>query len=122
MPACTHLDEIRDVTPSSMEGCSDCMESGGWWVHLRLCLSCGRVGCCDSSPDQHASKHAAREGHPLASSFEPGEEWTWCYVDEVALMIERIPHPHHLPYDDTDPRHGPEAVARREARRGVQAP
>jgi uncharacterized UBP type Zn finger protein len=98
MAACTHLDQIKDVQPSSMEGCSDCLEIGATWVHLRLCLTCGRVGCCDSSPNQHASKHAAAHDHPLASSFEPGEDWTWCYVDEVAMEIEDIPHPHRLPY------------------------
>jgi uncharacterized UBP type Zn finger protein len=92
--ACGHLDQIRDVTPSDTRGCSDCMESGGRWVHLRMCLTCGRVGCCDSSPNRHASKHAAEHGHPLVSSFEPGEDWSWCFEDEVAVVIEDIPHPH----------------------------
>jgi uncharacterized UBP type Zn finger protein len=96
--ACSHLDRIREVTPSSMEGCSDCLEIGADWVHLRMCLTCGRVSCCDSSPNRHASKHAAEHDHPLANSFEPGENWTWCYVDDVALEIEGIDHPHHLPY------------------------
>ena len=98
MDACSHVDQIRDVTPSTLEGCSDCLETGGEWVHLRLCLTCGRVGCCDSSPNRHASKHAAAHGHPLVSSLEPGEEWSWCYVDEVGLEISGIPHPHRLPY------------------------
>jgi uncharacterized UBP type Zn finger protein len=97
MPACTHIDQIHDVTPSSMDGCSDCLATGDRWVHLRMCLTSGRVGCCDSSPNRHASRHAAAYEHPLASSFEPGEEWTWCYVDEVAIVIEGIPHPHHSP-------------------------
>jgi uncharacterized UBP type Zn finger protein len=71
-------------TPQSAEGCQDCLE-GGWddWVHLRLCLDCGRVGCCDSSPRQHASKHFASTGHPVMRSIEPGEEWRWCFVDET---------------------------------------
>jgi uncharacterized UBP type Zn finger protein len=71
---------------------------GGEWVHLRLCLTCGRVGCCDSSPNRHASKHAAAHDHPLVSSFEPGEDWSWCYVDELTLAIDDIPHPHRNPY------------------------
>ena len=98
MSPCTHLDQIHDVTPSSMEGCTDCLAAGGRWVHLRMCLSCGHVGCCDSSPARHASRHAAESGHALVSSFEPGEEWTWCYVDDVALAIGSIAHPHRLPY------------------------
>ena len=122
MNQCTHLDQIKEVTPSSMVGCSDCMDSGGRWVHLRMCLMCGRVGCCDSSPSRHASKHAAAEAHPIASSFEPGEEWSWCYIDEVALLIEKIPHPHHQPYDTDDPIHDAATVALRETRRGVLAP
>lgn len=97
---CEHLDQIREVTPSSYEGCPECLASGGRWVHLRLCLSCGKVGCCDSSPNRHASRHAAADGHPLASSFEPGEEWTYCYLDEVAFIVEGIAHPHHLPYGE----------------------
>jgi uncharacterized UBP type Zn finger protein len=98
MAGCDHLDQVQEVSPSSMEGCSECLAAGGQWVHLRMCLTCGNVGCCDSSPSRHASRHAAAHEHPLASSFEPGEGWTWCYVDEVALVIETIPHPHRLPY------------------------
>jgi uncharacterized UBP type Zn finger protein len=82
---CTHLDQIRDVEPSTTEGCEDCLRTGDRWVHLRLCLSCGHVGCCDSSPNKHASKHAAESGHPIIQSFQPGEDWIWCYVDEVAM-------------------------------------
>ena len=81
-PPCSHLDQIRDVTPSS-EGCEDCLRIGSWWVHLRLCMICGHVACCDSSPNQHASKHAATTGHPIVRSLEPGEDWMWCYIDEV---------------------------------------
>ena len=83
-PECTHVSFIHDVTPSA-DGCEDCLRIGGWWVHLRLCMTCGHVGCCDSSPNQHASKHAAAESHPIVRSFEPGEDWMWCYVDEVVL-------------------------------------
>lgn len=83
-PGCTHLDQIRDVTPGS-SGCEECLASGDRWVHLRLCLSCGHVGCCDSSPNRHATKHHRATAHPLIRSFEPGEDWVYCYVDEVAM-------------------------------------
>lgn len=79
---CKHLDQIHEVTPSA-PGCEDCLRIGGRWVHLRLCLTCGHVGCCDSSPNQHATKHSHAKKHPLVQSMEPGEEWVWCYVDEV---------------------------------------
>ena len=84
MLECTHLDQIGDVTASA-EGCEDCLRIGSWWVHLRLCLTCGHVGCCDSSPNRHASAHARETGHPIVRSLEPGEDWAWCYVDEVVL-------------------------------------
>ena len=80
--ACTHLDQIQEVTPSA-GGCEDCLRGGGRWLHLRLCLTCGHVGCCDSSPNKHATKHYHSTKHPLIRSFEPGEEWVWCYVDEL---------------------------------------
>jgi len=79
---CTHLDSIKEVTPSA-EGCEECLQTGDWWVHLRLCLTCGHVGCCDSSPNKHASKHAKETRHPIVESFEQGEDWLWCYIDEV---------------------------------------
>jgi hypothetical protein len=82
--SCTHLDQIADVTPSG-EGCKECLETGGRWVHLRLCLSCGHVGCCDSSPGRHASAHFRKDGHAVIRSFEPGEEWRWCFVDEEVV-------------------------------------
>ena len=78
---CTHLGEVRDVTPSST-GCEDCLRIGGHWVHLRLCMICGHVGCCDSSKNRHATKHFRHDKHPLVRSIEPGESWVWCYVDE----------------------------------------
>jgi uncharacterized UBP type Zn finger protein len=78
---CTHLDQIRDVEPGTPEGCAECLASGGRWVHLRICLSCGHVGCCDSSPSRHASAHVKESGHPIVQSFQPGEDWRWCYVD-----------------------------------------
>jgi len=82
--ACSHVDQIRDVTPGAA-GCEECLAAGDGWVHLRLCLSCGHVGCCDSSPNRHASKHARAAAHPIVQSFEPGEDWRWCYVDQAYL-------------------------------------
>jgi uncharacterized UBP type Zn finger protein len=81
-PFCTHLDQIQAVAPSA-DGCEECLRIGSWWVHLRLCMTCGKVGCCDSSPNQHASGHFREAGHPIVRSLEPGEDWLWCYVDEV---------------------------------------
>jgi uncharacterized UBP type Zn finger protein len=95
---CTHLDRIEQVSPSSTEGCSECMASGDRWMHLRMCLTCGQVGCCDTSRNKHASKHAAAHDHPIAASFEPGESWAWCFVDEVMLEAESLHLPHRDPY------------------------
>jgi len=81
---CQHLDLIRPVTPSAA-GCEDCLKAGDRWVHLRLCLICGHVGCCDSSPNQHATRHFHATGHPVVRSFEPGEDWRWCYIDRIYL-------------------------------------
>ncbi len=86
--ACTHLDQVRDVRPSAA-GCEDCLRIGGEWVHLRMCLSCGHVGCCDNSPNRHATAHHRSSGHPLIRSAEPGESWVWCYPDE--LFMEELP-------------------------------
>jgi hypothetical protein len=83
---CTHLDEVNDVTPSS-EGCEDCLRIGGWWVHLRLCMVCGHVGCCDNSPNRHSRAHAHDSGHPVIQSYEPGEDWWYCFVDDVAFEM-----------------------------------
>jgi uncharacterized UBP type Zn finger protein len=82
---CTHLDQIHDVEPSA-NGCEEGLKTGDWWVHLRECLICGHVGCCDSSPNRHATKHFHASEHPLVQSFEPGEDWIWCYVDEVVMV------------------------------------
>jgi hypothetical protein len=86
---CSHLDSITVTRlPDDITGCTDCLETGGWWVHLRMCQSCGRIGCCDSSPNRHASHHAGRTGHPVARSAEPGEDWSWCYVDQITFVLE----------------------------------
>ena len=98
MTACTHIDQIRDVTPQA-NGCVSCLESGGTWVHLRLCATCGYVGCCDSSPNKHASAHARAGDHPIVESFEPGEDWFWCYVDEVGFLVDDAPSLSYAPAD-----------------------
>lgn len=85
---CTHLEQIAVTPPDSYEGCEDCLREGTQWVHLRLCLTCGKVGCCDSSPMKHASAHAAAGSHPIVRSAQPGEEWCWCYVDEVMFEVD----------------------------------
>jgi uncharacterized UBP type Zn finger protein len=86
---CTHLDQIAEVTPDSTEGCSDCLKIGGRWVHLRLCMTCGHVGCCDNSPNRHATAHYHATTHPIIRSFQPGEDWYWCYVDELMFGLAR---------------------------------
>ncbi len=78
---CTHLDQIHDVVPNSRR-CEACAARGDTWVHLRMCLTCGSVGCCDSSPNRHAAAHVVSASHPIARSVEPGESWRWCYIDE----------------------------------------
>jgi uncharacterized UBP type Zn finger protein len=91
MPVCSHLNEIRSVSPRTPDGCEECLKTGSDWVHLRLCLECGHVGCCDQSPGKHATKHYHRTSHPIMRSFEPGESWGWCYVDDVILNdVDRL--------------------------------
>jgi tellurite resistance protein TerC len=82
--ACAHLGEVRDVRPRS-QGCEECLKTGDDWVSLRMCLSCGKVGCCDSSKNKHASAHFRASGHPVMRSIEPGESWKWCYVDRMTI-------------------------------------
>lgn len=85
---CTHLESIKlRELPAEIAGCEDCLAIGSTWLHLRMCQACGHIGCCDSSPNRHASKHAAASGHPIVRSAEPGENWSWCYVDEVAFFL-----------------------------------
>src|SRR5881392_2421966 len=81
MDSCRHFDQIRAVRPSA-NGCEDCLRTGGEWVHLRLCLACGHVGCCDQSPNTHATKHHRKTHHPVIRSYEPGEDWAYCYQDD----------------------------------------
>ena len=89
MADCTHLDTITDAPPSD-DGCTDCLAAGGRWVHLRRCTECGHVGCCDSSPDTHATKHFHGSAHPIIQSYEPGEDWFWCYEDELFFEPELV--------------------------------
>ena len=89
---CAHREQVRITEPPAwIEGCEECLTSGGWWVHLRMCQTCGQIGCCDSSPNRHASKHAHTAGHPVLRSVEPGENWSWCVVDQVAFVIDTPP-------------------------------
>jgi len=88
MAACTQLDQVTPLEPSEpVAGCAECLKSGSRWVHLRMCQTCGEIGCCDSSPNRHASHHAHDAAHPVARSIEPGEDWSWCYVDEVMFVL-----------------------------------
>lgn len=82
--ACTHLDAIQEVMPK-IDGCEECVQMGDGWVHLRVCLTCGHVGCCDSSKNKHATAHFHATNHPIIQSFEPNETWIWCYVDKLAM-------------------------------------
>ena len=88
---CTHLNTIEITElPPVVEGCEDCLRTGDPWCHLRICLACGYVGCCDSSPGRHATAHGLSSGHPIIRSIQPGENWVWCFVDEVAMEIPEI--------------------------------
>jgi hypothetical protein len=80
---CAHFAQIEDVEPRTPAGCEECLASGGRWVHLRMCLTCGHIGCCDNSPGKHATKHWHRARHAIIRSYEPGEGWGWCYADET---------------------------------------
>ena len=82
---CTHLDQIKDVKPKTPNGCEECLQTGDHWVELRLCLTCGHVGCCDSSKNKHATKHFQETSHPIIKAFEPGKDWRWCYIDEIMV-------------------------------------
>ena len=92
---CAHLDTVT-VDGANSDGCEDCLAIGSRWLHLRRCTSCGHIGCCDSSPNRHATAHFGSTSHPIIQSFEPGEEWLWCYVDEIAFEFDSdVPSPAH---------------------------
>ena len=90
MQPCADLERIEDVEPDST-GCNECLAIGDTWLHLRVCMICGHVACCDSSKNQHASRHAAAVDHPIVQSYEPGEDWLWCYVDQAAFELGDVP-------------------------------
>ena len=94
---------INPAAPPSGTGCAGCEEAGGWWFHLRRCTECGHIGCCDSSPSQHASGHAATAGHPLIRSFEPGESWFWSYETKEFYDGPPLAPPEHHPLDQAVP-------------------
>jgi uncharacterized UBP type Zn finger protein len=88
MSTCTHLDSISFLElPAAIAGCEECLATGGRWLHLRMCQACGHIGCCDQSPGRHATAHHRSTDHPIARSAEPGEDWSWCYVDEVMFTL-----------------------------------
>lgn len=96
--SCTHSDTVGAVTPGTL-GCEECLQSGSWWVHLRLCRTCGHVGCCDDSPNRHARKHYQQTEHPIIEGYDPPEGWGWCYLDEQFVELpnqtpQRGPLPH----------------------------
>ena len=85
---CTHLDQVEVLElPDQIAGCEDCLRIGATWVHLRMCQTCGHIGCCDSSPNRHATAHFHATRHAVVHSAEPGEEWSWCYEDELAFVL-----------------------------------
>jgi uncharacterized UBP type Zn finger protein len=88
MPTCTHIDSVEYLDPpGEIAGCEECLKLGMSWVHLRMCHECGHVGCCDNSEGKHATAHFKETGHPLIRSAEPGEDWSWCYIDEAMLRL-----------------------------------
>jgi phosphoenolpyruvate-protein phosphotransferase len=91
---CEHAANFKPVPPRTPSGCEECLAAGTSWVHLRLCLTCGHVGCCDSSPGHHATRHARTTSHPVIASFEPGERWAWCYIDEIGINLPSEAEPY----------------------------
>jgi uncharacterized UBP type Zn finger protein len=90
---CEHAVDLEPVAPR-IAGCEECLKTGSRWVHLRLCLTCGHVGCCDSSLGRHATRHFHQTRHPVIASFEPGERWTWCYADELEMEVPEEAEPY----------------------------
>jgi len=87
-PTCTHLDQVVYLEPPEpIRGCEDCLAIGSSWVHLRMCQTCGKIACCDDSPNRHATAHYHQSGHPIIRSVEPGEDWSWCYEDQLMFVL-----------------------------------
>ena len=91
MARCGHRAHIKvRRLPESVDGCEECLAAGTLWLHLRICLECGHVACCDESPHRHANAHANAAGHPIIRSIEPGEQWSWCYIDRIAMLARSV--------------------------------
>ena len=88
---CPHIEAIESLKQPKAHECEECVKIHARWVHLRTCQTCGVTLCCDSSPNRHASRHAAEHGHPIVLSFEPGEDWCWCFEDQVAFAVDGLP-------------------------------
>jgi hypothetical protein len=99
----TDMSGIDAAVAPSGDGCVECDASGGWWLHLRRCAQCGHIGCCDTSPSQHASAHAAQAGHPIIQSFEPGEDWFWDYASDQYYDGPALVDPQHHPRQQPTP-------------------
>ncbi len=97
------MDGINETAKPSGDGCVECLAAGGWWLHLRRCAECGHIGCCDSSPSRHASKHHAETGHPIIASFEPGEDWFYDYRTQDSVEGPTLPAPDAHPKDQPTP-------------------
>ena len=91
---CSHARDVMPAPPRTPDGCEECVRSGSRWLHLRLCLHCGHVGCCDSSPNRHARRHWQHEHHPVMASFERGERWAWCFADETDFDVPASAEPY----------------------------
>src|SRR3984957_4262222 len=90
-PSCTHLDTVKITElPASVDGCEECLRDGGVWLHLRICLECGHVGCCDDSPARHATAHEQSTGHPIIRSLGPGGQWGWGYIDQLGMILPQV--------------------------------
>ena len=88
MSRCTHLDQVEILeVPETVAGCEECLAQGMQWVHLRMCQTCGHIGCCDNSPGRHATAHRGSSGHPIIRSAEPNEDWSFCYEDDLMFIL-----------------------------------
>ncbi len=97
------MEDVNVSQAPSGDGCAECLADGGWWVHLRRCAACGHIGCCDTSPMQHGTKHFQATGHPIMQSYEPGEDWFWDFRTSEALDGPELAPPHHHPDDQPVP-------------------
>jgi hypothetical protein len=104
MTLCSHRDQIKIAElPKVVDGCDDCLAAREQWLHLRICLECGHVGCCDQSPHRHAIAHANAAGHPIIRSLEPGEAWAWCYIDRIAMITPEVMGDTRIPPSPLEP-------------------